>query len=49
MDRRVKLKLDQGETRVLKIGRGVKEGRCLTPMLFSCTKESLQGSGDLKI
>jgi len=49
MDRSVKLKLDQGETRVVKTGRGVKEGRSLTSMLFKCAKEDLQDSGDLKI
>jgi hypothetical protein len=49
MDRSVKLQLDQKEIRVVKIGRGVKGGCCLTPMLFRCTKEALQGSGDLKI
>jgi len=49
MDRSVKIKLDQRETRVVKTGRGVKEGRCLRLMLFFCTKEVLQGSDGLKI
>jgi hypothetical protein len=34
MDQSVKLTLDQGETRSMKIGRGVRQGCCLLPILF---------------
>jgi len=42
------------ETRSVKIGRGVRQGRCLSPILFNLyseylTKEALEGLGDLKI
>ena len=38
----------------MKIGRGVRQGRCLSPILFNLyseylTKEALEGLGDLKI
>jgi len=54
MDESVKLKLGQGETRIVKIGRGVRQGCCLSPILFNCyseylTKEGLEGFGDFKI
>jgi hypothetical protein len=35
MDQSVTLKLDQGETRSVKIGRGVRQGCCLLPILFN--------------
>jgi len=49
----VKLKLD-GETKSVKIGRGVRQGCCLLPILFKLyspqlTKEALEGFGDFKI
>ena len=54
MDQRVKVRLDRGETRSVQIGRGVKQGCCLSPILFKLfseclTKEALDGLGDFKI
>jgi len=54
MDESVKLKLGQGETRIVKIGRRVRQGCCLSPTLFNCyseylTKEGLEGFGVFKI
>ena len=51
MDQRVKVRLDQGETRSVQIGRGVRQGCCLSPILFNLyseclTKEALDGLGD---
>ena len=45
---------NRGETRSLKIGRGVRQGRCLSPILFNLyseclTKEALDGIGDFKV
>jgi hypothetical protein len=42
------------ETRIVKIGRGVRQGCCLSSILFNLyseclTKEVLEGLGDLKI
>jgi hypothetical protein len=50
----VKIRLDQGEARSVKIGRGVRQGCCLSPTVFNLhsehfTKEALEGSGDFKI
>jgi hypothetical protein len=54
MDQSVKLKLDQRSRRSVKIGRGVREGRCLSPILFNLhsiylTKEAPEGVGDFEI
>jgi hypothetical protein len=54
MEQSVKVRLDQGETRSVKIGRGVRQGCCLSPILFNLyseylTKEALEGFGDFKI
>jgi hypothetical protein len=54
MEQIVKIRLDQGETRSVKIGRGVREDCCLSPILFNLyseyfTKEALEGFGDFKI
>jgi hypothetical protein len=54
MEQSVKIRLDQGETRSVKIGRGVRQGCCLSPILFNLyseyhTKEALEGFGDFKI
>jgi len=50
----VKLKLDQRETRRVKIGTEIRQGCCLSPILFNLhskylTKEALKGFGDFKI
>jgi hypothetical protein len=54
MEQRVKIRLDQGETRSVNIGRGVRQGCCLSPILLNLnskylTKEALEGFGDFKI
>ena len=54
MDQRVKVRLDRGETRSVQIGRGVRQGCCLSPILFNLyseclTKEVLDGFGDFNI
>jgi len=50
----VKVQLNRGETRSVKIGRQVRQGCCLSPILFNLyseclTKEALEGFGDFKI
>ena len=50
----VKIRLDQGETTSVKIGRGVRQGCCLLPILFNLysvylTNEALEGFGGFKI
>jgi hypothetical protein len=50
----VKVRLNQGETRIVSIGRKVRQGCCLSPSLFNLygeclTKEALKGFGDFKI
>jgi hypothetical protein len=54
MEQSVKIRLDQGETRSVKIGRGIRQVCCLSPILFNLyseylTKEALEGFGDFKI
>jgi hypothetical protein len=54
MDQSIKLKLDQGKTRSVKTGRGVRQGCCLSLILFNLYSEYLtirvfEGSGDFKI
>ena len=51
---RVKLRLNQGETDSVKIGRGVRQGCCMSPILFNLygeylMKEALAEVGDFKI
>jgi len=50
----VKVRLNRGETRSVKIGTGVRQGCCLLPILFDLyseclTKEALEGFGCFKI
>ena len=50
----VKVRLNREETRSLKTGRGVRQGCCLSTILFNLysechTKEALEGFGDFKI
>jgi len=54
MAQRVKVRLNRGETRSVKIGRGVRQGCCLSPILFNLyseylTKEAFEGLGDFEI
>jgi hypothetical protein len=54
MEQSVKIRLDQGETRSVKIGRGVRQGCCLLLILFNLyseylTKEAHEGFRDFKI
>jgi len=53
-DQRVKVRLDQGEARSVQIEQGVRQGSCLSPILFNLyseclTKEALDGLGDFNI
>ena len=54
MDQSIKLKVDEGESRRVKIGRGVRQGCCLLLILFNLyseylTKEALEVFGDFRI
>ena len=54
MEQKVKVRMDRGETRNVQIGRGVRQGCCLSPVLFNLyseclTKEALDGLGDFNI
>ena len=54
LDQKVKVRLDRGETRSVQTGRGVRQGCCLSPILFNLyserlTNEALDGLGDFNI
>jgi len=54
MDQRVKVRLDRGETKSVQIGRGVRQGCCLSPILLNLyseclTNEALEVFGEFKI
>jgi len=54
MAQSVRVRLNRGETRSVKIVRGVRKGCCLSPILFNLysewfTNEALEGFRDLKI
>jgi hypothetical protein len=54
MAQSVKVGMNGGETRSVKTGRGVRQGCCLSAILFNfyskyVTKEALEGFGDFKI
>jgi hypothetical protein len=54
MAQSVKVRLNRGETRSVKIFRGIRQGCCLSPILFNLyneclTEEAMEGFGDFKI
>ena len=54
LEQKVKVRVDWGETRSAQIGRGIRQGRCLSPILFNfyiecLTKEALDGVVDFKV
>ena len=48
MGQRVKLRLNQGETDSVKIGRGVRQGCCTSPVLFHLHGEYLMMEAFIK-
>ena len=54
MAQSVKVRLNRGERRSVKIGKGIREGCCVSQILFNLhneflTKEALEVLGDFKI
>jgi hypothetical protein len=54
IDPSVRVRLDQGVTKSVKIGRGVRHGCCLSPLLFNLyseyfIQEALEGLGHFKV
>ena len=54
MEQKVKVRLNREEIRSVQTGRGVRQGCCLSPILFNLyseclTKEVLDGLGDFNI
>jgi hypothetical protein len=54
VDQSIEIKLDQGKTIRVNIGRGVRQGCCLSPIPFNSygeclTKEALEGFADFEI
>jgi len=54
MDQRNEVRLDRGEIKSVQIGRGVRQGCCLSSILFNLyseclTKEAVDGLGDFNI
>jgi hypothetical protein len=54
MAQSVKVRLNRGGKRSVKTGKGVRQGCCLSPFLFTLyseclTKKALEGFGDFKI
>ena len=41
IDQRVKVRLDQGETSCVQIGRGVRQECCLSPIMFKLYSECI--------
>jgi hypothetical protein len=54
VDQSVKVWLDRGVTKRVKTGRGVRQGCCLSPLLFNLyseyvSQEALEGLGDFRV